>query len=440
VKSLRSLVARAPVPLAAAAGRALAGRGGGQGGDKVAQMQMMGAVGTLFGIVHKTSTGTAKVEWELVRRRSRNPNKGEPVPVEKHAAIDLWDRPNPFTSRQGFVEIFQQHLDLTGEAWWVIGRDPRSSLPLELWPIRPDRMAPVPDPYEFISGYVYRAPDGNLIPLGVDEVIQLKMPDPLDPYRGLGPVQASMRIADSQRFGVEWNRNFFINSAEPGGFVVFKKTLSEPEFKRWQERWREQHQGVAAAHRVGVLENAEWVERKMTQRDMQFEQLVNTSRDMIREAFTIHKASLGLADDVNRANAVAARILFAEDILTPRLDRIAGALNEKLLPLFDADPQLKFCYQNPAKDEESERLAQQANVDMALALINAGADWDETLQAFGLPALPRDEPEPAPAQLAPVMPLPPGEDDDEEEEPAEPAARLRIRARMPRPRALPPAL
>lgn len=390
MRSLRSLRNRSPVPLASAAGRALAGLSGFRN-DMATQIAAMGAVGTLFGIVHKTSTGTAKVGWELVRRRSRNPNKGEPVPVERHAALDLWDRPNPFQARQEFVETIQQHIDLTGESWWVIAySDLAAGLPLELWPVRPDRMAPVPHPTEFISGYVYRGPEGQLVPLGLNEVIQVKMPNPGDPYRGMGPVQSILRIADSQKFGVEWNRNFFINSAEPGGFVVFRKNLSDKEFKQWQERWREQHHGVAAAHRVGVLENAEWVERKMTQRDMQFAQLVDVSRDMMREAFTIHKASLGLSDDVNRANAEAARWLFAEDILIPRLDRIAGAVNQKLLPLFDADPMLEFRYQDPRpKDEAAEREDIQARVEMAMAFIDHGADWDQTLEAFALPQISR---------------------------------------------------
>lgn len=433
----------APVPLASAAGRALAGLTGSRN-DAVAQMQAMGSIGTLFGIVHKTSTGTAKADWELVRRRTRNPNKGDPVFVEKHAALDLWDRPNPFMSRYAFVETVQQHIDLTGEMWWIVARDPRFSIPLELWPVRPDRMAPVPHPTEFISGYVYRGPEGQLIPLGTDEVIFTRMPDPMDPYRGMGPVQAVLRVADSQKFGVEWNRNFFINSAEPGGFVVFKRSLSDTEFKTWQKRWREQHQGVAAAHRVGVLENAEWVERKMTQRDMQFSELVNTSRDMIREAFTIHKASLGLADDVNRANAEAARWLFAEDILVPRLDRIAGALNEQLLPLFDADPALEFRYADPRpKDEAAEREDMQARTEVAMQFVDHGTDWAETMSAFGLPAVPMAESDPdrdllvklvtgAPSLAPIILPMLGFDLPDAEPAQAQPAALENARRALPR--------
>ncbi len=384
-----SIIDKVPVPLSSAASRLTAGMGGSRN-DAVGQLQAFGRVGTLFGIVDRLASGTSKGVWRLYRKRGRNPGKGERTVVEKHAALDLWDKPNPFTSRQEFVEAYQQHQDLTGEGWWVVGRDARSSLPLELWLIRPDRIAPVPHPTEFISGYVYRGPAGELIPLGLDEVILLKRPNPMDPYRGIGPVQSIMSVLDSRRYSIEWNRNFFINSAEPGGFVKFTKSLSDGEFLKWQERWREQHKGVAAAHRVGVLENADWVERKFTQRDMQFAQLANVTGDMIREAFGMHKASMGLTDDVNRAAAEAAKWLLADDLLVPRLDRIKGALNEKLLPLFDADPLLEFDYDDPRPNNaEQENADRDSAIAAAIALIELGADWDETLAAFGLPEVPR---------------------------------------------------
>jgi phage portal protein BeeE len=262
-------------------------------------------------------------------------------------------------------------------------------------------MAPVPSPDEFISGYVYRAWDGTLIPLGLDEVIQLKMPNPMDPYRGMGPVQSILSVADSRRYSIEWNRNFFINSAEPGGFVVFNKTLNDTEFKKWQDRWREQHKGVARAHTVGILENSTWVERKMSQRDMQFAQMVDVSGELMMEAFGIHKASLGRSDDVNLANALAARWLMADDIIVPRLDRFKGALNEKLLPFYDPDPALGFDYDDPRPtDEDSENNARDSKVSAAMAIVEKGGDWDATLEAFELPAIPRTA-TPAPPVVAP---------------------------------------
>ena len=51
--------------------------------------------------------------------------KEDRIEVTSHAALDLWNKPNKFMPRQEFVETFQQHVDLTGEACWVIARDKR---------------------------------------------------------------------------------------------------------------------------------------------------------------------------------------------------------------------------------------------------------------------------------------------------------------------------
>ena len=147
--------------------------------DATTQMQAMGSVGTLFSIVHRTSNATSQVEWQLWRKAASG-LEDDRTAVTRHLALDIWSKPNPFMPRQEFVETFQQHVDLTGEGWWVIARDPRArTIPLELWPVRPDRMIPIPDPTEFLAGYLYVSPDGERVPLRLDEVIQLRMPNPI---------------------------------------------------------------------------------------------------------------------------------------------------------------------------------------------------------------------------------------------------------------------
>lgn len=353
-----------------------------------AELRMMGAVGTLFAIVNRTSNATAQVDWKLYRKAA----SGKPedrVEITRHAALDLWNRPNPFMPRQEFVEAIQQHLDLTGESWWVIAKNPRSPMPLELWPVRPDRMLPVPDADDFLRGYIYQGPDGREVPLGLDEVIQLRMPNPLDPYRGMGPVQTILSDLDGSRYSAEWNRNFFLNSAEPGGIIEVERRLSDDEFEELSTRWREQHQGVANAHRVAILEQGKWVSNKFSQRDMQFTELRAVSREVIREAFGIHKHMLGGSDDVNRANAEAASVDFARWLIVPRLERIKAALNHDLLPKYGlGSDQLEFDYANPVPDDrEAADRERVSKANAAATLISAGAYGPEVLAAFDLPEI-----------------------------------------------------
>lgn len=382
-----SLLNKTPIPYTSRAASALPFLAR---NDRETQMSAMGSVGTLFSIVNRTSTATGQVNWRLWRKAPSG-KREDRVEVMNHLALDIWNRPNPFYTRQLLVESEQQHVDLTGEGWLVVARNPAMrSIPLELWPVRPDRIAPVPHPTDFLSGYVYFGPDGERVPLELDEVIQLRMPNPLDPYRGMGPVQSILTDLDSTRYSAEWNRNFFRNSAEPGGIIEIDKRLGDDEFDELRARWNEQHKGVAASHRVAMLEQGmRWVDRKFTQREMQFVELRSVSRDVIREAFGMPKFAVGDVEDVNRASADASAAWFAEMLTTPRLERFKQALNFSFLPMFGTTGQgVEFDYDDPippnaeALDRERDSRAVSAK-----ALVEAGYHPDDVADAMGLPKM-----------------------------------------------------
>lgn len=411
VSVVAELVNKAPVPYVSERAQAFTMLTSGRQ-ESTRYMEAVIANSTLFAIVDRCATGMASIDWHLYRKAPPGAPAEDRQEVTVHAALDLWNRPNSFFTQQEFVETTQQHHELTGEMFWVIARDPRSPIPLELWPVRPDRMRPVPDPQRFLVGYIYCGPDGEEVPLGLDEVIFVRRPNPLDPYRGMSAVASAMVPIEGAAFAAEWNRNFFKNSAEPGGLIRVERKLSKPEFTLLRQRWAEQHQGVAAAHRVAVLEGgAEWVERKYTQKDMQFVELRQATREDIREAFGFPKPLLGAVDDVNRANAEAAEYVFAKWLMIPRADRYKGALNNDLLPLFDATD-LEFDYDSPvAEDEEAENAERDSKVQAAVALINLGADPTEVFDWLEIPAFPVTTPAPPPAAGAPpgqAEPIPPG--------------------------------
>lgn len=359
--------------------------------DPESQMKAMSAVGTLFSCVDLTANAISQVNWHLYRK-SRSGLPEDRVEVTSHLALDLWNKPNDFMTRQEFVETSQQHFELTGEAWWIVGRNEAfRSIPLSLWPARPDRMQPVPSPTEFLTGYLYLGPDDEKVPLALDEVVQVRRPHPLNPYRGLSSVQAILTQLDSAKASAEWNRNFFYNSAEPGGVIQVPDAWSDDEFNEFTNRWREQHQGVSNAHRIAVLENgAEWKQVQFTQRDMQYVELQNVTRDQIREVYRIHPHMLGQSADINLANALAADYTFAERTMKPRLERIKGALNNDFLPLFGTTGQgLEFDYDNPVpEDREADNAEITAKVNALVALKSAGFDETAACQMLGLPVLP----------------------------------------------------
>lgn len=376
-------------------------------GNVEAQLRAMGNVGTLFAIVDKLATGVAAVEWKLYRKSGDG--EDDRTEIKSHPALLVLNKPNSFYTRQELVEAGQQHQDLTGEMWWIIARNPRVNMPAEIWPVRPDKMQLVVSAENFIDGYVYNSPDGTKIPLRREDVIFIRRPNPLDPYRGMGPIQSVLSYIDAEHYSAQWNRNFFLNGAIPGGIIEVENRLSDPEFDKMSARWREQHQGLANAHRVAILEKAKWVDVNYTNKDMQFVELSRLADDKIRTAFGFPKPMLGDTENSNRAVAQAAEYVFARWLIVPRLERIKGAFNNEFLPMFPGSDGLFFDYESPVpEDEEAENAERTSKVNAIKILVDLGFKAEAVLEWADFPALPYSKPAPPPALTGP----PPGRGGD----------------------------
>jgi HK97 family phage portal protein len=344
-----------------------------------------GSVGTLFAIVSQIAQSVAATDWHMYRKGPKR-DKQRRTEVTSHGFLDVWALPNPFNTGFMFRESAQQHLDLVGEG--VIVLNTIGSLVIEMWVVRPDRMKPVKDPKKYLVGWIYTGPDGEEVPLELNQVVQIKYPNPADPYRGMGPVQTVLHDIDAAKYSAEWNKNFFINGARPGGIIKIDYRMSDDEFNAFLARWRQQHQGIANAHRVGVLENAEWVDTNFTMADMQFVELREMSREIIREAFAYPKPMLGTVDDVNRANADAGKEIKAENQIDPRLARWKDTVNAFLLPRFANGKALEMDYDDPVPiNREAADHERDSQANSAAKLATAGWHPDDVTDAVGLPRM-----------------------------------------------------
>lgn len=397
LRRLRNQADRAPVPIGGA-GRALRGHAFNLGSgrqDRETLLRQYGMSGTVYSIVSLLSEAAATPRWCLYqsqpvvsRRRYSTADKqvDQRTEISQHPAIKLWNSPNPMHSGFEFREGAQQHEELTGETAWVL--DTEIGFPTSMWYVRPDRMEPVMDDYGMQTGWIYTGPNGEQVPLKNSEVILEKRPDPMDPYRGLGPVSAIMPNIQQQRYATEYQRNLFLNGADPGGVITVPNHLDEPEFDELVARWRESHRGVARAGHVGVLEDGmKWEQSSHSNKDMEYAELRKVNRDEMREAWRIHKAMLGSVDDVNRANAESAAEVFVGWQVIPRLNRRRDTLNSKLLPMFGAAGQgVEFDYEDPSPENAEAASAQLASkAAAARALVDAGYDPRDVLEVVGLP-------------------------------------------------------
>ncbi|HEY6276016.1 MAG TPA: phage portal protein [Streptosporangiaceae bacterium] len=377
------------------------------GSPDEALMRTYGTNGTVFANVGLLASATAGPVWKLFRsapqdgrQRYTTSDQGSDNRTEviKHQALSVLMQPASMTvggrtmnfwSRMSLFEISTLWMELTGKSHWVVEYDPRASFPVGLWPVRPDRMTPVPDRDAYLKGWVYTAPDGReKIPLRPDEVIYNRYPDPLDVYGGTGPIGSVLVDIDAARYAAEWQRNFFINSAEPGGVLQADHTLSDEEYNALTNRWRETHKGVSRSHRIALLEaGVTWVQTHQSMKDMDFGGLRLSSRDIIREALRMHKVMTGVTDDVNRANAQTGEEVFASWLVQPRLERWRDVLNYQFLPLFGATGQgYEFDFVLPMpRNREQDNAELKTKAEAAMSLVIAGYDQHDVLLAVGLP-------------------------------------------------------
>jgi phage portal protein BeeE len=362
---------------------------------KESQLKLTTGESTLFSVLQLISGDTAAVKW-YGEREQTNPNPDQEPPrvtAEQSLAVKLWQKPNKFMTGKFVRTMMTWHYRAVGEAWAVmdfLGK-PGVGTPRAWWPVRPDRMWPVPDPDDYLVGYIYVAPDGTKIPLELNEVMRMTFPHPMDPHRGLGVVQTLGTTLGVSLTSEQWIARFFDNDASPGGIIEIAEGLPEMEYNRLRKRWNEQHRGVNKAHRIAILEYGTFKPRQFNMKDMQFAEIRNLTRDSVLEGFRIHKHKMGISDNVNLANAYAADTTFAKDEKVPNLEEWSELANGQYRDLFGPPgASVRLCYENPVpSDKADDRAERKAKIEDATALAEAGVDWDEACDFVGLPRMTR---------------------------------------------------
>ena len=372
--------------------------------DAALQLEAYATMSTVYAIVRRRASDVARQRWGIFRGPEMV-NGTEREQLETHALLNLWRRPNPTQAKTGRAlrQLATTHLELLGEACLHIVRAGTSptAQPIELWVVNPQELTPVTDPHNWQIGWEHQSVDGERTPLRMSDILQIKYPDPNNPYRGLSPVAAAMTHIESGRLASAWQRNFFLNSAVPGGIVTTSEPMTDAEWTEWVDRWNLQHGGVNNAHRVALMDSdTKWMSTSMSMRDMEFVEMMAASRELIWEAFGMSKTLLGLAEDVNRASAEAAEYVYGRYSLADPVDLWTEAGNE-LLDNYGSASRGRLRLEFDLVSELVPADAEAANADRdsrfsaAASMIAAGADPASALDALGLPDIEwTAEPEP----------------------------------------------
>lgn len=264
---------------------------------------------------------------------------GRWVPDPSHPLQQLLDQPVPWAEGTELRHVLQQHLCLLGRAA-VLVVDGTGGEPRELHLLYPQRLVAIPDPVNFISMYRYQglgglqqyfpafAPKPSASGLGV---MELRVPEPTNPYAGSSGVQAGANSITLDAEIRAYARFYFANNAMPGAVLESEQPHPGTEGARNQrETWNEQYQGVYNAGKIATL----WGGLKLRTmapafKDLAFPEITKASRQDILMHFGVPGPVVGYTDTgaLGADTFSAAKAVYQSQTLDPHRKRLERFFN-----------------------------------------------------------------------------------------------------------------
>ena len=245
-----------------------------------------------------------------------------------HPLLDLLGQPNPAQGGRELIETIVSFLLVAGNSYIEVSTLEGS--PRELVPLRPDRMQVIPGAKGWVESYRYSV-NGAFATLPAENVLHLKLFNPLDDYYGLSPLEAAARSLDTHNAASAWNKAMLDNAARPSGALVFSGgdgQLSPDQFERLKSELEQNFQSAANAGRPMVLEGGlDWKEMGFSPKDMDFINSKNNAAREIALAFGVPPMLLGIPGDNTFSNYAEANRVFWRQSVIPILRRVMDALS-----------------------------------------------------------------------------------------------------------------
>ena len=311
-------------------------------------------VGWVYACIDAIANEIAGIELKLFQQNGDDIDE-----VKNHEILDLLARANSVTTKFDLFYLTQQYLDLAGEAPWFL--EFQNGKPVNIFLLRPDRLTVKPPTKEgeLIGGYTYQVFKDGMKEIFLEpfEVLFLKYPDPVKPFRGKGTLEAAVVTFDIDETAEKFNLKFFNNSATPNSVLSTDKKLSKEVIRKLKHEIENKHEGFENAHKTMVLEGGlKWESMALSHREMDFIESMKFTRDKILAIFRVPKSVLGLTEDVNRANAEAGDFVFAKRTIKPKMQKLVEMLNEFLVPFFDDSGTLFLDFTDPVPENEEQKL------------------------------------------------------------------------------------
>lgn len=273
-----------------------------------------------------------------VRKKENEWITKEDLPLHK-----LVNRPNFRMTRQFMIENIAMNLAGAGNSlWWKIRASSvagRQKPVVNLWPLRTDKVRPVPDDSGWLKNYEVINAQGETISLPVNDVTHIMLQNPDNVYWGMGPLQASAQLIDTDTDALTFWKKSLSRRCIKDGILTLAEPLPTETWEEYRDLVEQQLTGPNNAHGILLIgEEAKYTPIMQTALELDFVNSRKLTREEIPAAMGIPPILVGVLENSSYANFDRAMAHYWENTAVPGLEIIRSALNMMLTPEF-GDPQ-----------------------------------------------------------------------------------------------------
>ncbi len=327
----------------------------------------------VYAAVMALAETVASLPLKLEKKTSVNKKVTDANGVDTVIAQEVWtdasgeklfkllQHPNPYATRAEFYMLLMIDLMTAGEYYVYLDApkgvlmepglqtnddpsDPFSRLrqrlavntPIEgMYRLPPAMMRKIPcEGKAGLEGYVMTGQTGEHA-FGYPEIINVKLPNPLDANSGLSPLIPAFKAVLLDRYASEHMIRFYKSGARLGGVIETEKSLNKEQLSRFQRSFESNYTGRQNHHRTLILPPGmkyNMVEQNPAETALL--EFCKHNREAVLAAFKVPPIKVGLMDNANYANARVQLKTFFTDSVKPKLTYIEDGFNLKsaLLP------------------------------------------------------------------------------------------------------------
>ncbi|HVA46480.1 MAG TPA: phage portal protein [Pirellulales bacterium] len=291
--------------------------------------------------------------------------------VDQHPILDALHNPAP--SIPGWNDWCLKYvsiasLEVTGYAyWWFPTVAGPKGTRREIWYLPSHWVRPIISGSRIVDGWAVKT-DGQAEEslLAADEIVPFWYPDPANPLRGLGPLEAGGRSVMIDEFVQEAQKRAFQLGIHPGAIITVGSQVARdgkairPRLRKWQqEQIREaimsRYRGLAhfgePLIKDALIDSIDpWGNKP---KEMDFGGNMDKTQARVEQTFGTHPYIAGAAGLGSRAESGEADRHFVYQTVNPKIELLSRVLTIGVLPRFDTSGDYAL-FIEPARPRDSE--------------------------------------------------------------------------------------